>query len=105
MALSDEERKRLEKLEQELALSDPGLDRQLQSGRNPDSPRTIYGVLAVLAGFALVIAGIITQLAVIGVAGFLLMVAGASWFFSGLRIGYVTGRQPERRADDGPGPL
>lgn len=105
MALSDEERKRLEKLEQELALSDPGLDRQLQSGRNPDSPRTIYGVLAVLAGFALVIAGIITQLAVIGVAGFLLMVAGASWFLSGLRIGDVTGRQPERRADGGPGPL
>lgn len=105
MALSDEERRRLEKLEQELALSDPGLDRQLQSGRNPDSPRTLYGVLAVLAGFALVIAGIITQLAVIGVAGFLLMVAGASWFLSGLRIRDVTGRQPERRADGGPGPL
>lgn len=102
MALSDEERRRLEKLEQELALSDPGLDRQLQSGRNPASPRTIYGVLAVLAGFALVIAGITTQLAVIGVAGFLLMVAGANWFLSGLHVGDVPGRQPERRADGGP---
>lgn len=105
MALSDEERRRLEKLEQELALSDPGLDRQLQSGRNPASPRSIYGVLAVLAGFALVIAGIITQLVVIGVAGFLLMVAGASWSLSGLRVGDDPGRQPERRADGGAGPL
>jgi hypothetical protein len=43
--------------------------------------------LASFAGFALVVAGIITQLAVIGVTGFLLMVAGASWFVGGLHIG------------------
>ena len=68
MALSDEERRRLEKLEQKLAETDPGLDRQLQEGmsRGWASARTVYGVLAVLAGFALVIAGIIHQLAVIG---------------------------------------
>lgn len=89
MALSDEERIRLEKLELELAATDPDLDRHLQTGwsRNWSSPRTIYGVLAVCAGFAVVIAGIITQLAFIGVAGFLLMVAGASWFVSGLHVG------------------
>ena len=76
-------------------------DALLQSGRNPASPHSNYGVLAVLAGLALVIAGIITQLAVIGVAGFLLMVAGASWFLSGLRVRDVPGRLPERRADGG----
>ncbi|MCU1519120.1 MAG: hypothetical protein JWQ75_3841 [Pseudarthrobacter sp.] len=94
MALSDEERRRLEQLEQELAATDPDLDRQLQSGvtRNQASPRTIYGVLTAFAGFAAVIAGIITQLAVIGVAGFLLMVAGATWFLSGLRLGDAIGR-------------
>ncbi len=107
MALSDEERRRLEKLEQELAATDPELDRQLQAGwsRNWASPRTIYGILAAFAGFALVIAGIITQLAVIGVAGFLLMVAGANWFLSGLRIGDVTGGSQERRAYGGSSPL
>jgi hypothetical protein len=31
MALSDEERRRLEKLEQELAATDPDLDRKLQA--------------------------------------------------------------------------
>lgn len=88
MALSDEERRRLEKLEQELALTDPDLDQQLQAGWSGyrASPRTIYGVLAGFAGFGLVIAGIITQLAVIGIAGFLLMVAGASWFLSGFHV-------------------
>lgn len=95
MALSDEERRRLEKLEEELAATYPDLDRELQGGlsRYRASSRTIYGLLATLAGFALVIAGIITQLAVIGVAGFLLMVAGASWFLSGLHLGDTTGHQ------------
>jgi Flp pilus assembly protein TadB len=101
MALSDEERRRLEKLEQELAATDPDLDQQLQAGlsRNLASPRTVYGILAVFAvfaGFALVIAGIVTQLAVIGVAGFLGMVAGASWFLSGFHIEDAIGRALDR---------
>ncbi|WP_082506955.1 DUF3040 domain-containing protein [Arthrobacter sp. Leaf337] len=106
MSLSDEERRRLEKLEQELSATDPDLDRQLQAGmsRNWASARTVYAVLAVFAGFALVIAGIVTQLAVIGVAGFLLMVGAASWFLSGLSHGGATGRQPERPANGGPLP-
>ena len=95
MALSDEERRRLEKLEQELAATDPDLDRELQGGmsRYRASAPTIYGLLAVLAGFALVLAGIITQLAFIGVAGFLMMVAGSHWFLNGLRGGHRTGHQ------------
>ena len=107
MALSDEERRRLEKLEQELAATDPDLDRELQGGlfRYRASARTIYGLLAAFAGFALVIAGIITHLAVIGVAGFLLMVAGASWFLSGLRVRDATGGSHERRAYGGSWPL
>ena len=106
MALSDEERRRLEELEQELAATDPCPDRQLQDGVSGywTSPRTVYGLLAACAGFVLVIAGITSQLAVIGVAGFLLTVAGASWFLSGLSHGAVTGQQPERRADGGPRP-
>lgn len=98
MALSDEERRRLEQLEQELAQTDPCLDRQLQDGvsRYRASPRTVYGLLAAFIGFVLVIAGIISQLAVIGVAGFLLMVAGAN-FLDSLHIGDGTAPPPERR--------
>lgn len=82
MALSDDERRRLEKLEQELAAADPNLDRELQSGlsRGRPAPRAVYAVLAALPGFALVIAGIITKLTLIGVIGFALMVTGAYWY-------------------------
>jgi hypothetical protein len=86
MALSDEERRRLEELEQELAAADPDLDRELKAGlsRGSAAARIVYGVLAALAGLAVVIAGSITRLTVLGAVGFLLMVAGAHWFLSGL---------------------
>lgn len=82
MALSDEERRRLEKLEKELAAADPNLDRKLQSGlpRRRPAPRPVYGVLAILPGFALVIVGISTKLTLIGAIGFMLMIAGAHWY-------------------------
>lgn len=84
MPLSDEERRRLEILEQELTSSDPDLERKLHSGApghfQNSAASTVRGVLIVIAAFALVIAGIATEITIIGVAGFLLMVAGAHWF-------------------------
>jgi len=86
MPLSDEERRRLEKLEQDLSAADPDLNLELQSGRPRGmAARAVYGMLALVAGFAIVIAGIMTQLTIVGVIGFLLMGAGAHWFLS--RIG------------------
>ena len=84
--LSDEERRRLEKLEQDLAATDPDLNLRLQSGRPRGvATRGVIGVLALLAGFALIIMGITTQITVVGVIGFLLMGAGADRILSGLR--------------------
>lgn len=86
MALSDEERRRLEQLEKELAAAHPDLARKLQSGftRSRTTSLMICGILAALAGFAALIAGISTKLTVIGVAGFALMVAGAHCFLHGI---------------------
>jgi len=87
MPLSDEERRRLDKLEQDLAASDPELNLELQSGQPRGmAARSVWGILASVAGFALVISGIITQITLIGVIGFLLMCAGAYWFLGGLRL-------------------
>jgi UPF0716 family protein affecting phage T7 exclusion len=86
VALSDEERRRLEKLEQGLAAADPDLARQLAGGTHIRAPSgTLYGVLVIVAGFALIIAGIITKLTIIGAVGFLLMIAGGEWIFRGIR--------------------
>ncbi|WP_457963386.1 DUF3040 domain-containing protein [Arthrobacter sp. D1-29] len=90
MALSEEERKRLEMLEQELASSDPDLERTLQTGAPGHHPREattmVRGILTLVAGFALVIVGIATELIIIGAVGFLLMMAGAHWFIKGLEL-------------------
>jgi hypothetical protein len=84
--LSDEERRRLEKLEQDLAATDPELNLALQSGRlRGMAARAVLGAFALLAGFALILAGITTQITAVGVIGFLLAGAGTDWLLRGLR--------------------
>ncbi len=96
MALSEEERRRLERLELELASSDPDLNRTLQAGAPGQHPRDaanmVRGVLTLVAAFALVIVGIATELIIVGVVGFLLMIGGAHWFFNGLHL--ADGQEP-----------
>lgn len=80
MSLSEEERRSLEELERDLAATDPDLAFVLKSGRPRGMvARIVLGSLAVLVGFVLVIAGIVTQLVMLGVLGFLLASAGAYW--------------------------
>lgn len=90
MALSEEERKRLEMLEQELASSDPDLERTLQTGapgqHSRETTTMIRGILTLVAGFTLVIVGIATELIIVGAVGFLLTMAGAHWFIKGLGL-------------------
>ncbi|MET4539388.1 hypothetical protein ABIE37_001160 [Arthrobacter bambusae] len=93
VSLSDEERRSLEELERELASTDPDLASELTSGRpRGEAARTILGSLAVLGGFAMVIAGIITQLVVLGVLGFLLASGGAYWLLAGTSLRRKSGR-------------
>ncbi|WP_066286679.1 DUF3040 domain-containing protein [Arthrobacter sp. B6] len=90
MSLSEEERRRLEMLEQQLASSDPDLERKLQAGPRGKDHReaatVVRGVLTLVAGFTLVIVGIATEIIIIGVGGFVLMIAGAHWFLDGYRF-------------------
>jgi hypothetical protein len=95
VALSDEERRRLEKLEQELAAADPDLARELAGlPRSRATSATLHGVLTVIVGFALIIAGIITKLTIIGALGFLLMVAGGEWLLRSIRPPKGPGESP-----------
>jgi uncharacterized membrane protein HdeD (DUF308 family) len=87
MGLSDEERRRLRELEEELYAEDPALARKLgrNSSLNTSGTRKVYGLLAVVAGFAVLVAGVTAQLTVVGVLGFLLVCAGAYIFLGGYR--------------------
>ncbi|WP_139005291.1 DUF3040 domain-containing protein [Arthrobacter crystallopoietes] len=82
MPLSDDERKRLRELEEELAAQDPHLAQKLgtQGLSNRSGARRVYGLLVTIAGLALVILGISLQLTIVGVMGFLASGAGAYIF-------------------------
>lgn len=91
MALSDEERRRLDALAEQLSGEYPRLARNLSGGNAVRQPphRVTYAVLAVLAGLALVIMGVSLRQPVVGVLGFALQCAGAYWFAA--RLGLFSG--------------
>ncbi|MFF2841456.1 DUF3040 domain-containing protein [Paenarthrobacter sp. NPDC057981] len=94
MSLSDEERRSLEELERDLVATDPDLALELKSGRLRGAmARATGGILAVICGFVMVIAGIITQLVVLGVVGFLLASAGAYLLLTGSSLRRRIGRR------------
>jgi ferric-dicitrate binding protein FerR (iron transport regulator) len=81
--LSDEERRRLEQLERELAAEDPHLARILASGpRGERAAPARRAALAVIAGMVLVIAGIAWESAAFGLTGYLLTCAGVLRYFT-----------------------
>lgn len=99
MPLSDEERRVLAELEKDLLADDPRLARELSS---PPGIRfgavTYFAALACLIGFALLLAGVGSQIIVVGVFGFLLMGAGTYFLVGGqlgnFRLGTRKRRQP-----------
>lgn len=95
MPLSDRERKQLEELESGLAAEDPRLAQELSSGSvGVRFKRSTYvGAVAGMLGIVLLIAGVSTQLIVVGVAGFLLMGIGTYLLFEGHKVSLH--RRPE----------
>lgn len=83
MALSDDERRKLEQLEKELAAADPELDQKLQTGLARRRAAAIYGAIAAAAGVVFLLAGLITNQLLVGVIGFFLMTGGTYQFLRG----------------------
>jgi hypothetical protein len=81
VALSDEERRRLEELERGFAAEDPELARKLSSGPPVPASRGLRTVLTVGLGLVLLILGAASELAVVAVSGFVLMYVGALRYF------------------------
>ena len=79
MPLSDRERKELKELELDLAADDRHLAQELSSGsiENRFSASSYFGAIAFLIGVVLLIAGVASQIIVVGIGGFLLMGTGS----------------------------
>jgi hypothetical protein len=98
MALSDRELRLLAEMEQALSADDPGLVSTL-SGARRRGPGPAIGTAALVIGIATLFAGLIAQVTLLGVAGFVIALIGVvivinalTSFAKGARQDAATGR-------------
>jgi len=97
MSLSDRERRLLAEMEAALATDDPRLESRLAgSTMTPTKPRLALGALSILAGVAILFAGLISQITPLGVAGFLVALVGVVLVARSLSS-LTTGRTPREK--------
>ena len=89
MPLSEHEQRLLEQMERQLYADDPKLASTLRgSGRSLRSRhQVVLGVIGIVLGLALLVAGVASQLWPLGVAGFLVMLGSGWWASSGWHSG------------------
>jgi hypothetical protein len=86
MSLSERERKVLEELERGLLESEPQLAQKMRSPGSASPKRLISGVLLALIGLSILVAAVVLQFALFGVAGFLTMLAGLFLASSNVKV-------------------
>lgn len=88
MPLSEQEQRLLEEMERSLYHNDADFVASVGNRRGRASYRTIVlGILLGLVGAAIIVTGVILHLAVVGVAGFVVMFLGVLMAFSAPRRG------------------
>jgi hypothetical protein len=85
--LSEHEQRLLEQMERALYAEDPKFATSMRSARGGagDRKRIVVGVIAVLVGLGLLIAGVASKFVVVGVLGFLAMLGGIWLAISSMR--------------------
>lgn len=97
--LSEHEQRLLEQMEKALYAEDPKFATSLKStpGARAARGRAALGVLVLLAGMGLLLGGVATTVALLGVAGFVVMLAGGIVIYSAFRV-----RAPEPESSAAP---
>lgn len=95
MPLSEHEQRLLDQMEQALYAEDPKFATSLRSanGVRASRGRAVLGVLGVLVGLGLILAGVSSMMIALGVGGFALMLIGAVIAYSAFRVPSVTVEQ------------
>jgi hypothetical protein len=93
--LSEHEQRLLEQMERALYAEDPKFATSMRSSRGGagDRRRIVIGVVGLLVGLGLLVAGVAAKLVIVGVLGFLAMLGGLWLAISALRP------SPEKSAD------
>ena len=92
MALSEHELKLLAEMEAALAADDPRLVGTLTGkARTRQASRVLFGSFGVLAGLAVVVAGLIAKSTPVGIIGFVIALAGAFTAISNFSLRQMVG--------------
>lgn len=83
MPLSEYEQKMLEQLEAQLRDEDPKLAESFQPARQVSLKRLVLGVFIIVAGLGVLVAAVAFSLSWLGIIGFVVMLGGAMYTFSG----------------------
>ncbi|WP_104179395.1 DUF3040 domain-containing protein [Arthrobacter sp. B0490] len=102
MALSEHEQRLLDQLEQQLHADDPKFAHSMASDtrKSMSTRRLVIGSLITIAGILVLLAGIVYQLTIVGVAGFLIM--GAGVYFATTKSRQVEADQPQGKPSKTP---
>jgi hypothetical protein len=76
MPLSEQEQRLLDEMERHLMHNDADVVSAARNGRTISYRNIVYGTVLVLLGLGALVAGVVSQLIVVGVLGFVLMVVG-----------------------------
>lgn len=98
MGLSEREQKLLEELERGLLQGDGALKSKVERVGN-SAGRMIAGALLAVIGLGVLITSVLVQFAIIGVAGFLIMLAGLVMATSNLQLPDISSSLPKGGSD------
>ena len=84
MALSDREQRLLAEMEEALSADDPRLVSTLSGSKSRFSASIGIAIAALLGGFAILFAGLVAQLTLVGVGGFLVALVGVILLINGV---------------------
>ena len=104
MPLSEHEQRLLEQMERALYAEDPKFATSMRSARGGagDRRRIAIGVVGLLVGLGLLVAGVAAKLVIVGVLGFLAMLGGLWLAISALRPAAEQGATPGAGGTAGP---
>jgi hypothetical protein len=92
MALSDREQRLLAEMEEALSADDPRLVSTLNGAPSRFSASIGIAIAAIVGGFSILFAGLIAQLTLVGVSGFLVALVGVILLANGLNTRAKLGR-------------
>lgn len=93
MALSEHEQKLLAEMEAALAADDPRLVGTLSGkARTRQASRVLFGFFAVLAGLAVIVAGLVAKSTAVGIIGFVIALSGAFTAISNFSLRQILGK-------------